>query len=369
MTNETNNFISGALIDDRPKSERQTDKSFAEIVAGANPVIWTEKPQSAWRKFLIFDQDGSGSCVAQTMRKLAGVLHFLKHGTFVNFSGAHIYQRRANKPAVGMNGADVFTIAQQGVTLDEFAPSDGMNDVQMDAEVIEQYKQDVGKVFAIGEKITLPVGDIETIASVIQTTGKAIMVWFFWNADEWTAVPQVLHPDLTKEIAQGVHSVAAVDFTLYGGKKAVVIDDSWNKTAGFDGQRVITEDFFKARNFFAAYPMAFKFDEAQTNGKPQHVFNADLSFIPLTPAGQVSDPAKNASQHDDVAALQDVLKYEGLFPKNVANTGYYGATTAQSVLSFQRKYAVASDAELAKLGGRVVGAKTRAKLNELYGNE
>lgn len=362
-------FKSGALLDERPENEKQQDKAFVEIVAGASPVNWVEKPQDQWRKFPIFDQDGSGSCVAQTMRKILGVLHWLKHSVFINFSATHIYQRRANKPGYGMSGYNVFDIAQQGVTLNDFALSDGLSDAQMDGEAIEQYKQDVGKVFAIGDKIVLPIQDIETIASVIQITGKAVMVWFFWNTDEWMAVPKVLHPELTKETAQGVHSVTAVDFTIYEGEKALVIDESWNKTAGFNGQRVIKESFYKARNFFAAYPMAFKFDQPQAQpAKPHYTFTKELDFIPLNSSGQISDPIKNAAQHDDVTALQDILKYEGLFPQNTQSTGYYGAVTAQAVLAFQRRYQVADETELASLGGRVVGVKTRSKLNTLYGN-
>ena len=97
MNNEEH-FLSGALIDVRPEEEKENDYHFGEIVAAANPVSWVEKPQSAWRKFPIFNQDGSGSCVAQTLAKLLGILYWLKNQLYVHFSATHIYQRRSNKP-------------------------------------------------------------------------------------------------------------------------------------------------------------------------------------------------------------------------------------------------------------------------------
>jgi len=107
--------------------------------------------------------------------------------------------------------------------------------------------------------LVLPVKDIETVASVIQTTGKAVMLWFYFNnSGEWVGVPEIKDPNL--DISQANrHSVAGVDAVMYEGKKAIIIEDSWGSTFGFHGQRVITEDFFKARNFFAAYPINFKF--------------------------------------------------------------------------------------------------------------
>ena len=168
---------------------------------------------------------------------------------------------------------DVFNIARQGVTLEELVPSQNMNDAQMDGVKIDDYKNKVGEIFKIGNFIILPA-DIETVASTIQTTGKAVMVWFYFKYDEWTERPFIKYPEL-KSDEQGIgrHSLAAVDFTLFGGKKALIIEDSWGVNAGMGGQRIIDEDFFKARCLFAAYPISFAFDENQTlNLKPKYIF-------------------------------------------------------------------------------------------------
>ena len=373
MNNEEQ-FLSGALIDVRPEEEKENDYYFSEIVAAANPVNWVEKPQSTWRKFPIFNQDGSGSCVAQTLAKLLGILYWLKNQLYVHFSATHIYQRRSNKPSGGMAGVDAFNIARKGVTLEELVPSQDMNDGQMDGAEIPQYKQDVGSVFKIGNYVSLPIKDIDTIASVIQTTNKAVMVWFYFKSDEWSDVPTVKYPDLNLYAGDtSRHSVTAVDFTLYQGKKALIIEDSWGQFFGLNGQRVITEDFFRVRNWFAAYPINFAFDD-QTQPQPQPVpvkpkyaFTKPLVFILWDNAkNQPANVALHENQKADVVALQNILKYEGHFPSNVTSTGYYGSITAKAVYAFQIAHKVAPLSELDSLRGRRVGEKTIKALNEIY---
>lgn len=350
----------GALIDTRPEEEKIKDFNFKEIVAAINPVNWIEKPQSDWRKFPIFKQNGSSSCVAQTEAKELGIMRWIKDNIYVHFSATDIYQRRANKPGLGMAAADARTCATQGITLEALAPSQEMTDAQMDSAVIESYKHQVGEVFKVPNYVGITPGDIETIASIIQTTGKGVMVWFYFNYDEWTDVPAVKNAALNLYDNVGRHSVTAVDFTLYNGKKALIIEDSWGKEYGLGGQRVITEDFFKARNWYSGYLVSFKFDDQTQPApiptpipvvRPKYTFTKTLVFGNTNP---------------DVKALQDILKFEGLFPINTASTGYYGAITAKGVLAFQRKYVVASEAELVRLAGRSVGPKTMAKLNQLY---
>lgn len=275
-----------------------------------------------------------------------------------------------------MAGVDAFNIARQGATLEELVPSQDMNDIQMDGAVIPQYKQDVGKVFKIGNYVSLPIKDIDTIASVIQTTGKSVMVWFYFKIDEWSEHPAVKYPNLNLNAGDTArHSVTAVDFALVSGKKALIIEDSWGTSYGMAGQRVIDEDFFGVRNWFAAYPISFAFDDqAQPQPqpspgpvKPKYTFTKSLVFIAWDIAkNQPADPALNESQKADVIALEDILKYEGFFPSNVASTGYYGAITAKAVYAFQVAHNVAPLSELNSLGGRRVGDKTIRALNDLY---
>lgn len=339
----------GALIDTRPPEEKSKDFRLDEIVTSINPVKWIKKDE--FKSYPIFDQNGSGSCVAQTVAKMMGIMYESLNKTYVHFSATHVYQRRSNRPGGGMIGVNALQIATEGVTLEDLVPSQDMSDSEMDSVVIPEYKKKVGEVFKASSYVQLPTGDIDTIASVIQTTGKPVMVWFYFQGSEWDKKPTIKNSNLT--ISTGLrHSVTAVDFALVDGKKCLIIDDSWGVKHGDRGQRVISEEFFKARNWFSAYFIDFKFTD-----------NTPLPpFVRFTHTLEFSEVYKVEAE---VIDLQDVLKSLGFFPSNVESSGYYGAITAKAVYAFQKKYQVASDQELDELQGRVVGPKTIAKLNEL----
>lgn len=350
MDPKKEHFISGAALDERTEEEKKSAYPFREIVAAANPVVWKEKLPSEWRKFPIFNQNGSGSCVAQTEGKELGIMRWLKDKNYVHFSATDIYQQRANRPAAGMAAFDARGIvAKNGATLEVLTPSQGLSDEQMDSTVVEPYKRQVGQVFAVPNYLEFVNGDMESIASFIQTTGKGVMVWFYFTYEEWTDHPTILNPSLDiRGLSTIRHSVTAVDFALVNGKKCLIIEDSWGPQYGLSGQRVIDIDFFIARNYYAGYLMNFKFEQPSAPNKPKHTFNVDLVF---------------ETEGPEVIALQDCLKYEGLFPVNGQSTGYFGAITRKAVQDFQVKYGIASQ-ESAGYGR--VGPLTRAKLNTLF---
>ena len=349
---------SGAVEDPRSPEEQERDFKAEEAIATFNPVNWEEKRPEDWRKFPIFNQNGSGSCVAQTEAKELGIMRWLGDGSYVHFSATDIYQQRKNKPQSGMWATDARDIVRKGgATLEILAPSQAMTDRDMDSAGIEPYKKEVGAVFAVPNYLALPIRDIDAVASVIQTTGKGVMVWFYFARDEWTAEPTLKHENLP--VAGGItvrHSITAVDYTLKNGVKHLVIEDSWGPGAGMGGQRLISEDFYKARNIYAGYLLNFRFEDETQPGpqKPVHTFNETLRYTPTF------------TTNDDVVALQNILKYEGIFPKNISSSGYYGSITARAVLKWQKKYKIASDEELDTLQGKVVGPKTRARLNAMY---
>lgn len=347
----------GANFDTRPEKVQKEDTQFSELVSssGVEPVNWVEKHPSDYRRFPIFDQNGSGSCVAQTGAKLLGINYFINEGNYVHFSATHIYQRRSNKPSGGMIGVEGLRLSGQATTLEDLAPSQNLTDYQMDNYKIADYKKKVGEVFSIdAEPVIVAPRDIDTIASIIQKTGKGVMVWFYFKSNEWKReVPVVKYNDLVLSASTTArHSVTAVDFTIYKGEKALIIEDSWGPDTGNGGQRIITESFFNKRNWFCGYLMNFKFAKEGDVNKPKYTFNLNLKF---------------EQTNDDIVALQDILKYEGLFPTNVGSTGYYGSITAKAVLAFQKKYRVASDTELDSLKGMSVGPLTREALNQIYG--
>jgi hypothetical protein len=325
----------GALLDTRTPEEKAKDYRFGEIVSAVEPVVWEEKKQSQWRKFPIFDQDGSGSCVAQTLRKQYGVYMWLRTGVWIDISASHIYQRRINKPSAGMGGTDVFTIGQKGTTLNAFAPSDNLSDLQMDNVQVVPFMEKIGETFKLGNYIVVSPTDIDTVASIIQATGKAVMVWFYFTYDEWQNTPVVKNPNLDLQANSTLrHSVAAVDFGLVNGKKCLIIDDSWGLAQAMNGQRVVTEDFFTARNFFAAHFMNFAFENMPI-AKPKYI-------------------------DGDVVSLQNCLKHYGTFPSNVESTGIIGPVTRKAISDFQ------VNEGLHPTGTGTVGPLTKTRLLELY---
>lgn len=319
-----------------PEIEEQLKKlyKFSETVSSTAPVEWREKPKKEWRKFPIYDQDGSGSCVAQTLRKLYGIYIQQKTGVYVDLSASHIYQRRINRPEGGMAGTDAFEIGRKGTTLNIFAPSDNMNDAKMDVVKVLPFMEEIGKVFKLGNYMSVDRMDIDTLASIIQTTGKGIMLWFYFKRDEWQDMPVVKYPNLNRYASTTVrHSVPGHDFTLYKGKKAIIVDESWGIGTAVNGQRIITQDFLDKRCFFVGHFQNFAFEQASIP-KPRY----DGSIV----------------------SLQDCLKYDGVFPANVESTGVYGEITRKAVSQFQVKYG------LHATGTGEVGPLTKAKLEELF---
>lgn len=338
---ESEFFKQGAVIDTRPQVEKDKDYKFEEVVASADPVNWVMKSPDQWRKFPIFNQNGSGSCVAQTEAKELGIMRSLLDGVYVHFSATHIYQQRANRPEGGMNAADARNIViKGGATLEALTPSQSMTDSQMDGAIVEQYKKDVAAVFKVSNYVELPARDIDTVASVIQRTQKGVMTWFYFEYAEWDNRPHVLNQNLQLN-AQSTcrHSITAVDFTLLpDGKKAIIIEDSWGPGAGMGGQRVIDEEMWRSRNWYASYLLNFKFAVGETQ-KPPFNLTKTLKF-------GMKDP--------EVVNLQDILRFLGFYPQNAQSTGYLGAVTKKGVTDFQKAKGLVPDG--------VVGPITRGML-------
>ena len=294
----------------------------------ASPVDWKEK--TSWRTFPVLNQERKNTCVANTMAKLLGIMYYLRDGIYIDFSRSDIYRRRVNKPTAGMVSNDAFQIAQNGVTLEDFVSSNQLTDAEIDALAVEKFKEEIGSVLKISNYLTIPSGDFETVASTIQATGKGVMVWFYFNSNEWSSkYPKVIDNQLTSVNALR-HSVTADDWGLIKSKKYIKIEDS----AWFGGinERWISEEFFKARNFYSAYAINFKFDAPDV--KPHYI-------------------------QGNVKSLQDCLKYEQLFPSNIDSSGILGPITKKAVIDFQIKYGLNPP-----LGN--VGPLTTTKLVSLF---
>lgn len=312
-------YHTGALLDNRTPEEKANDIHFSEIVASANPVVWTEKYPSKVRRFPKMNQNQTNMCGAFALPKSLGIMFSQKYGKFIEFYPPDIYQRRANKTSAGMMLHDMMRIAKEGVTLAQFFKADYYTDADAEKIGIEQWHRDVGKIFAVEGDVIIP-NDIETIASVIQTTGKAPIFLTYFTAGEYSKeMPYIVEKSLRIDGSNTLrHFIVGVDTTLYKGVKAIYIEDS----AWFGGfsERLLTEDWIKNRVYEVRYTMNFKFS-IKTGDRPSY-------------DGQT------------IVSAQKCLRYDGLFPDNVDLIENLGPLTRKAISLFQQKYKIAVTSNL-----------------------
>lgn len=208
--------------------------------------------------------------------------------------------------------ADLGRIAKNiGTTTEALDVSQKIGEVEMNRDITVQTPQNVAGYVMVNPK------DIDAIAEAIHAYGNCLMT-FGGNRKEWTDVP-VYNPALPEDIR---HCVCGVDFFLYNGKKAILIEDSWGKatTLGNGGQRIIKESYLKARFFDAMYliPKTFTFTRTMRYGMVG----------------------------EDVRQMQKILK--------ITLDGIFGKATLSAVKNFQYHNGLTVDG--------VVGKKTQAML-------
>lgn len=332
----TPDFVHGAIMPSADDIASQPH--FDEMVAKANPVDWSKTIDAAHLpNYPIRNQNGASACVAFTLALICSILYFIRTGNWIDFSAAWFYSKRSNKPGEGMVGTNAFDIASNaGALPDMMMPSDNLPEASLNYPKVFDWFNTVAAVFKLDiALVILPIKNIDTIASVIQTTGKPVMVWFDFGSGEWTQSPKILSTYTPYR-----HSVTAIppspntnQITVgtYEGEHAIVIQDSWGFDLGtINGKRILKQSFFNTRNIFAAYPIRFKFDAV-----------ANKPFYDGT-----------------TISLQNCLKYDGEFPTNVESTGVFGAITIGAVKKFQAKYGIDQTG--------TVGPVTTAKLQTLF---
>jgi len=344
----------GIIQDPRDEAEKQKDWSHEELAFGIEqPVQWQEKKE--YRFFSERFQSSSLSCMAQSGAKVLGVENHVEEGRFIDFSALDIYDLRMNKPGGGMWGQNLMELLTRGACLESQLPSQNMGEKAMNRPVVRTPEMlQVAHQYRAGNYVEIKVRTIDAVASVI-SQGKAVelMMYFDENCEEWLMRMPTIKYSFKNPWDKGTtrHGIAAVDFTLINGRKALIIDDSTGNDTSLRGQRIITEEFFNSRCFYAAYCLPQK-NEVPPVSQPVVQFSKPLSF------GMMAN--------DEVKKLQSVLIFEG-FLKIPKPTGNYLEQTASALLKWQHKYvSTASTAELNALRGRSFGPKSRAVANQLY---
>ena len=332
MNENYNGIVSDPI---RDQKEKETAFIHEELFSAPPAPKWEERSP---KQFPIFNQDGSSACVAFAVAKILGIDEVYEGREFVQLSPRDIYTRRTTEGG-GMYLPEALDIGRKhGATLESLLPSENKNETEMnDKTGITADTDATAERYKSAGRVSLPI-DIDAIAA-ITTSGKGVLLGHRFDYSEWTDFPTV---DPNSKLTCG-HGTAGVDNVLVTGKKYIVMDDSWGPHCAKFGQRYLSEEWLKARCFFAGYTINFIY-EPDAN-KPHYNFTHWL---------------KRGDKNADVVALQNILKYEGMFPTNVDSTGLYGPVTQRGVLLFQNKYLGSNN------GGRQAGPKTIAKLNELY---
>lgn len=332
-------FTPGVIEDPRPQTDKDKDYKHEEL-ATVTPFEWKEIPKTDWRQYPIFNQDGSGSCVAQAIAKAIGIERLLKSGKFVFYSPRWIYTLRSST-GIGMWLVDALGIpCKVGAPVEQILPSQNLSEVKMNdtSDVNDFVKAEA--LISKTDKFITANPDIETIASLIEPTGNPVIIITNFAMDEWNQEVPTINPNANPTLW---HGICAVQATLYNGKKAIIIDDSWGTGYGIGGKRIITEDWFKENRITGAgYFTQF----AQQGGavKPIHIFTRQLAF------GLKADT--------EVMALQQCLNFLGYFPYVQTFTGNFAGLTQAAVKTFQTNYGIQ--------GTGVVGPITMAKLNSIF---
>lgn len=343
----------GAITPNLSPEAAKKNYQIEELVAAFAGVNYSPTTPDRWKVYPKRNQAQSGTCVAQTIAKMGGILREQKTGEFVEYSATPIYQPRVNKPQAGMVGTDALDRWRtRGLTLESLVPSQNMSDAQVDAAPINEYEDEIGKISRLDAYILLPTRNFDLVVSTMIATGKPIMVWHRWDYAEWDRTVTQLGNKTLADYLEGHHSTTLTpNFGIYDGKIGATTEDSWgNVGIGGMGVRWLTKEFYNARNTFAAYPTTFKtYGEMGIDpAKPVYRFTRNLSY------GMRLDA--------DVVMLQKILQYEGLYPANFDATGNYLEVTRKAVLDWQIKHGVPTDG----LEGKLVGVKTRKALNDIY---
>jgi hypothetical protein len=322
MINFFKKSYKGLLDDPRPIEERLLDYKHEDLIRGTTTISWVEGKQT--RSFPIQNQDGSSSCVAQSLAKLLSIHEVLEGRPYTRLSPKFIYTRRTNYPAGGMWMPEALKIAcNEGSCEEALMPSDNkgesfMNDKYEPEGVIENAKKYKGKLY-----FEITNRNIDNIAEVLEQ-GYGVSLGFRFDYNEWTDFP-LIYENSKKECG---HAVAVVDYTLINGKKYLVIEDSWGPGHGKGGVRYISEEFLNARCFYAGYITSF------TGVESKFVFTKTLRV---------------GSRGLDVKMLQTKL--------GIKADGKFGEQTKKAVIKFQKANKLKADG--------IVGIFTNYVLNKI----
>jgi hypothetical protein len=242
---------------------------------------------------------------------------------------------------------------KNGVTLEHLLPSNNLDEMKMrnlsdlkvgDRQVALVYKPN-------GFAYLATKFSFDDIAQILQTK-KLLTVPVVMTNEGWTNKNGWVEPPLpgTPQSQLGYHAVTLIENGLVNGKKTISFEHAWgpwgykNRGIGFFQENYLSFMFIPPQ-YLLDLPNNWRDTEAEVTEKPKWKWESDLYY--------------GMENQEDIKMLQKALKYEGLFPLSVPETGNFYGITFTAVMDFQSKYGIEPVAGYC-------GPLTRAKLNELF---
>ena len=335
----------GTGAHESPHDER--DYLWEAIGSAPIPFDWSKGYRVPF-SFPIKNQYDSSSCGGQAGSYYEAVLEADATGSFEERSAKFLYAPIAY-PIGGSIGRDIMDrMVKAGFGFEALTSSykpDSTTDeafMTQTADITDEARRKASLNTARSYTKIVSTLSIDTIAQAVRDNKGAIIG--INGADNGTWLSKFPQPPKTTDWRHWLYAMGA---EMIDGKKYIVAVNSWGALVGENGYQWLSEDWFTSNNIFEAWTVIYNTDVVTPAFKYYFAYNMKLG-----------------DQNDNVKALQQALRNEGLFTYP-ENTGFYGSMTAKAVYAFQCKYNIAPLTRW-YYQGKYCYEATRKVLNDLY---
>lgn len=210
----------GALIDNRPESEKDLDYKKPEA-ASATAIIPFEHPKVTKLTATVYSQEYVGSCVPHGFYTQ---LEYEKIVPLTGMSQLRAYRKRSNYPEAGSIAVDMYQQIRGGQNVNsDFPTPKGM----IESQATAMPRIEGNKIISDFNYFYIP--DYKNVPSTV-ASGKAVAIFIYATNEEWSQeYVTIKDPNLDINTAYVRHCVCLVpsgDFTENGVEWLTVHDSA-----------------------------------------------------------------------------------------------------------------------------------------------